>query len=321
MYAHELPLASSALDRDALSRTREHLIADLQHDPQTTIVAVYDRELAVQRLSDGHGLRSFTLEEIPEQLRDPSAGLWIYVGKLASKPVIALVVPTTISAGLAGDFDTSDWRAGVQWLGLRELAESPHSDSTIADSASVAVPLVALANWHVTSQFCGRCGGPTVVEQAGWARRCTTCSVEHFPRTDSAVIMAILDSEERILLGNSVKWPENRFSTLAGFVESGESLEAAVRRESFEESGVRIGKVSYWGSQPWPFPASLMLGYFAVAESTAIAVDSHELRTARWFTRDELAELVSSSQVSLPGSASIARQLIETWRSGEETGL
>lgn len=306
MYAHELPLASSALDRDALSRTRDNLIAELLAQPSTSIIAVYDRQLAVDSVDNLSQLRSFAIQEIPQELRDPEVALWVYVGRLNGTATLALVVPTV----LAG-FDTAEWRDQVSWLGLRELAESAHTES-----ASVAVPVVALANWHVTSQFCGRCGGSTVVEQAGWVRRCVVCEVEHFPRTDSAVIMAIIDSQDRILLGNSSKWSDNRFSTLAGFVESGESLEAAVRRESFEESGVHIGQVSYWGSQPWPFPASLMLGYFARAESTDIRVDAHELRAARWFTRDELVALVASGQVTLPGTASIARCLIETWLEG-----
>lgn len=305
MYAQEIPLSGSELDRNALARTRENLLQDLLANPRTRIIAVYDRTIAV---SDPGELRWFTRGDFPDDLAAHSEALWVYVGRVAGEDVVALVLPTTV-----GGFDSAPWRAQHTWLGLRELA-----DFADTAAASIAVPVVALANWHVTSQFCGRCGGRTHAQQAGWTRHCEQCGVDHFPRTDSAVIMAIIDNSDRILLGSSVKWPQERYSTLAGFVESGESLEGAVRREAFEESGVHIGAVRYWGSQPWPFPASLMLGYFARATSTDITVDEQEIRSARWFTRDELVALVGSGAVTLPGKVSIARALIDTWLAGDQ---
>ncbi len=140
--------------------------------------------------------------------------------------------------------------------------------------------------------------------------------VELYPRTDPAVIMTVVHGEgpdERLLLGHAAHWPERRFSTLAGYVEPGESLENAVRREVAEEAGVVVGDVAYRGSQPWPFPASLMLGFSARALTTELHVDGVELTDARWFTRAELADAVRSGEVLLPGRSSIARALVEDW--------
>ncbi len=147
-------------------------------------------------------------------------------------------------------------------------------------------------------------------------RECPTCRAAHFPRTDPAVIMLVTDADERALLGHQPRWPEGRFSTLAGFVEPGEPLEAAVRREVAEEVGIVVGEVTYAGSQPWPFPSSLMLGFFASAHTTDIGVDGVEIASARWFTRGQLAEAIAAGDVGLPGSLSISRWLIETWYGG-----
>ncbi|MFZ0160035.1 MAG: NAD(+) diphosphatase, partial [Kineosporiaceae bacterium] len=179
--------------------------------------------------------------------------------------------------------------------------------------AGILTAAVALAHWHRTHPRCSRCGEPTVAVQAGWARSCPACRAEHYPRTDPAVIMSIVDDAGRILLGRQAVWPEKRFSTLAGFVEPGESLEAAVRREVFEESGVRVGEVSYRGSQPWPFPSSLMLAFRGRATTTATTVDGVELAQARWWSREELALDVATGELLLPPPVSIARRLIEDW--------
>ncbi|WP_250447807.1 NAD(+) diphosphatase, partial [Actinotalea sp. C106] len=170
-----------------------------------------------------------------------------------------------------------------------------------------------LAAWHPRHVHCPRCGAPTVSVLGGWVRRCTVDGSDHYPRTDPAVIMAVTDDQDRLLLGHAPHWPERRFSTLAGYVEPGESLEAAVRREVGEEVGVVVGEVAYQGSQPWPFPASLMLAFTARATSTEIDVDGDELTEARWFTRDELVGAVGRGEVLLPTRASVARALIEDW--------
>jgi len=200
------------------------------------------------------------------------------------------------------------------WSGLRELVGGLGSPS-----AGLATEAVALAAWHANHERCPRCGGRTTVENAGWTRRCVAQGIEIYPRTDPAVIMTVVHGagdDERLLLGHAAHWPDRRFSTLAGYVEPGESLESAVRREVLEEAGVVVGDVVYRGSQPWPFPASLMLGFTARARTSEIHVDGVELTDARWFTRTELDRAARSGEVLLPGRTSIARSLVEDWFGG-----
>lgn len=202
--------------------------------------------------------------------------------------------------------------AGDGWLPLRGLL--PY----LADEeASYVVHAIGLAEWHWAVRHCPRCGATLEVTQSGHVLRCTACGREQFPRTDPAVIMLIRDADDRVLLGRQPSWPEGRWSTLAGFVEPGESAEQAVRREVLEESGVRVGQVDYFGSQPWPLPASLMLGYFGLATDTAIRVDEDEIEDARWFSRDDLRRGAEDGTLLLPSGVSISRSLITEWY-GEE---
>ena len=170
-----------------------------------------------------------------------------------------------------------------------------------------------LFHWHRQHRFCGACGSPTEMREAGHLRVCTNpqCGVEHFPRTDPAIIV-LVSRGDKALLGRKSEWPPGMYSTLAGFVEPGESLELAVAREVMEEVGVAVSDVRYHSSQPWPFPASLMLGYYARAETEAISFNTQELEDARWFTRDELAA-GAGGRASRPRSDSIARRLIDEW--------
>jgi len=171
-----------------------------------------------------------------------------------------------------------------------------------------------LAYWHSRHRFCGVCGSPTKPEEAGHVRRCTNedCNAPHFPRTDPAVIMLVHDGE-RCLLGRQKTWPQGMHSTLAGFVEPGESLEEAVAREVFEETKVTLDRITYHSSQPWPFPASLMLGFHASARSTVIEVDHSELEDARWYEKSWLLTHQDDEQFRLPRRDSIARRLLEDW--------
>lgn len=168
--------------------------------------------------------------------------------------------------------------------------------------------------WHARHRFCGVCGSPAASEDAGHVRRCIdpACATSHFPRTDPAVIMLVTDGP-RCLLGRQRVWPKGQHSTLAGFVEPGESLEDAVAREVFEETGIVVENVRYHSSQPWPFPASIMLGFTAEALSTAITVDPSELEDARWFERDYMLAHPDDDEFRLPRRDSIARRLIEDW--------
>ena len=190
----------------------------------------------------------------------------------------------------------------------------------VASDAGLMVHAAGLALWHRTHPRCARCGSGTDAADGGHVRRCPSCGASHFPRTDPAVIMLVTDGNGRALLGRQPSWPEGRFSTLAGFVEPGESLEDAVRREVMEEVGVCVGDVRYAASQAWPFPASMMVGFFARADSTDIVVDLREIAEARWVTRQELGELTATTAMRMPGRLSISRWLIETWYEGELPG-
>lgn len=174
-----------------------------------------------------------------------------------------------------------------------------------------------ILHWHGRHRHCSLCGAPTRVEAAGHVRRCTDagCNAEHFPRTDPAVIMLVVH-EDHALLGRQRAWPTGMHSTLAGFVEPGESLEEAVAREVMEEAGVRVHDIRYHSSQPWPFPASIMLGFHARADDRSLSVDAEELETAGWFSRAFLTGAHDPEQFRLPRPDSIARRLIEDWLSG-----
>ena len=173
----------------------------------------------------------------------------------------------------------------------------------------------ALLAWHARHRFCANCGAPTEVVQAGWKRQCPACKVEHFPRTDPVVIMLAI-SGDRCLLGRAGRFVANMWSCLAGFIEPGESMEEAARRETLEEAGIVCGRVKYFASQPWPFPMSLMIGCHMQATTTAITVDREELEDARWFTRDEVALMLTRqhpAQITTPPPMAIAHHIIRAW--------
>lgn len=223
---------------------------------------------------------------------------------------------------------------GVDWVAIRRESEPQSWERQLRAGAirgdlraaaghlspthaALFTQAVAVLNWHAVTGFCSRCGAPTQAVQAGWVRRCTREGTEHFPRTDAAVIALITDLQDRILLGANAAWGGSRFSMLAGFVEPGESLEEAVVREVEEESGVRVGEPRYLGSQPWPLPASLMLAFHAVAESTHTVPDGEEIIATRWFSREELAREVSAGSIGVPGGASVAGAMLRAWFGAE----
>lgn len=204
-----------------------------------------------------------------------------------------------------------------------ELKPTPVRDLlpvlTALDGSLVA-QAVGIANWHRTHPRCSRCGAVTDIVAAGHIRQCPECSAQHFPRTDPAVIMLITDDQDRALLGRGAGWPEGRFSTLAGFVEPGEALEAAVRREVMEETSVAVDTVRYGASQPWPFPSSLMVGFFGTARDQDITIDPVEIAEAYWFTRDE-ARAVLFPRLNSPVTGwSISSWLMNSWLQPGATG-
>ncbi len=189
-----------------------------------------------------------------------------------------------------------------------------------ADEVSLVGQAKSLTHWHEGTHCCGRCGGTTMVKDGGWKRKCWACGQEHFPRTDPVVIMLVIDGE-RCLLGHEARFQKEprMYSTLAGFIEPGEDLEHAVRREILEEAGIEVGEVRYHSCQPWPFPHSLMLGALGLAKTTAIKIDPNEVEEARWFSREEARQMLEQRHPEnfwVPGQQAIARALITAFADG-----
>jgi NAD+ diphosphatase len=203
----------------------------------------------------------------------------------------------------------SNQTSNLEFKSLREIGSylSPRD-------IGLAVHAQGLANWHVKHPRCSLCGGPSAAVLAGAVRRCPADQSEHYPRTDGAIIVLIKDDNDQILLGRQKVWPKHRFSTFAGFVEPGESFEHCVIREVREEAGVELTKINYLGSQPWPFPASLMIAFEAVTNTPEIArADGDEIEEIRWFSRADMKAAIADESLILPLEISVARQMINAW--------
>lgn len=309
----ELPLARSTVDRAAHRRDEPGLVARLLEEPSTRVVLARAGQVAVRSttlahvdvVTSGTALDLLPADDAVVRVAAPLAERF-FLGGDDSGDYVALVLPT------GADDDTGpELGADRSWASLREIG-----GQLGARDAGLATTTIALASWHESHRFCSRCGAPTEPSYAGWQRRCTAEGTEMYPRTDPAVIMAVTDADDRLLLGRATHWPPRRFSTLAGFVEAGESAEQALRREVMEEVSLPVTDIVYRGSQTWPFPASLMLAYQARATSTTIVPDGVELAEARWFDRASLEAAATSGDVRLPGRASIARALVEEWFGG-----
>ncbi len=287
-----LALSRAEVDRSTVRRADTEWLAAAWADPGTRVVVVEDGRALVRT---GPGAEELVFAP-PGQAPD---GVRFLLGVAADG---------TVYFGVGGPLPKPDGD-GVRPVSLREAG--PHlSDRDVG----LMTHAVGLANWHAVHTHCPRCGAVTVPEQAGHSRRCPVDGSEHFPRLDPAVIMLVTDPDDRCLLARNAQWPERRVSILAGFVEPGESAEQAVAREVLEETGISVVGVRYVGSQPWPMPHSLMLGFRARATgSLEIVVDFEEIAEAHWFSRDELRASVASGEIRLPPPVSIAHRIIESW--------
>lgn len=300
-----LPLSRYRIDRDHLTRERPHLFDELWADSRTRVLALWRGEVLLTPATEP-ALAFLTPAEVPAD------ALRIYLGKTiddddaatgipAGSPIVAVVVDDNAGPTLAADM--------VRWGNPRTFGHQ------LCDrDAGLAIEALGIANWHATHEFSPRTGNPTEPGRGGWVRVDVETGREIFPRTDAAIIVGVTDEHDRLVLGSNAQWETNRFSLLAGFVEPGESLEAAVVREVFEESGLTVVDPQYVGSQPWPFPASLMLGFRATldpARASSLRPDGTEILDLRWFSRDELA--ASLNDIVLPSRTSIARAIIEDW--------
>lgn len=233
---------------------------------------------------------------------------WAFLGRSVDGAALLLAV-------LGEEGQEPALPSGVAWGRLRSVG-----GDLPADEAEILATAVALAGWLREAPFCPACGTRTEVRHAGWSRHCPHCGREHFPRTDPAVIVLLSSATDpsRVLLGANAAWGGGRYSCFAGFAEAGESLEDAVAREIFEEAGVRVQDVEYRGSQVWPYPRSLMLGFRArVVDDAEVRADGEEIIEVRWFDREQIGmALRGEDGVQLPGTSSIARRLIDDWYEG-----
>jgi NAD+ diphosphatase len=306
--------AGGTFDRAGLLRKDVDLVARLRADPATRMIPVWrDRHLIL-------------IKPEPEPVFLAPAEVPPLTSENDSMVLLGIIEGQAVFAFDISHIDEPMSRPELtgrgEFVDIRDVGSLLNrADAQLMASAR------ALFYWHRRHLFCGVCGAPTVSAEAGHVRNCTNadCAAPHFPRTDPAVIMLVIDGD-RCLLGRRPGRQNFMYSTLAGFVEPGESLEEAVAREVMEEAGVRITNVRYAHSQPWPFPANLMLGFYADAVSTEIDFNTDELADARWFDRDEVRELMAvrdrtestrlGGALHLPRPVSIARRLISEWIEG-----
>jgi NAD+ diphosphatase len=292
-----LALARGTVDRVTEKRSDQHWLDAAWTDPQTRVLVVSDGQ-ALVRMDNEHAELVFL-----SPLEAP-AGLRMLLGQDTDDVVYF---------GVNGKLPTPpELRQDIRAVSLREAG------SLLGDrDAGLFTHAVALANWHDSHTHCPLDGTPTVPAPGAHWTVCPKDGSEHFPRTDPAVIMLVTDPDDRCLLARNAAWPGRRVSILAGFVDPGESAEQAVVREVAEETGIKVHNVQYLGSQPWPMPRSLMLGFRADAPAgQVISVDHDELAEAHWFSRDELLAAIKAREIVLPPSVSIARHIIESWFGG-----
>jgi NAD+ diphosphatase len=288
-------LAGPYLERSAHWRKDEERLRAALADPATLFVPVWHARSAVVTSSDGRAAAYFATGA--QTLAGLDASGFILLGEFREHVVFAVALAGEAPPALA---------SGAELQDLRLIA-----GELTAEEAGLLAYARAMVHWREHNRFCGRCGSPMIALQGGHVMQCTACAHQQFPRLDPAVIVLVTDGE-RALLGRQPAWPPGRYSTVAGFVEPGESLEDAVAREVREETGVIVDEVAYHSSQPWPFPSSLMLGFTASARQTDIDLSDEELEDARWFTRAQLA----AGEIALPTTHSISFRLIEDWYDG-----
>ena len=283
-------MSTGRLDRLGRIRKDADALAQRLADGERVVVPIAGNRVATA-MGDDRRARIATMELVDLDEHD----LWL-LGELDGKVFVAIDLDDD---GL----DRHDLPDDIRWSGLREVASLLEPDD-----ANLLATATGLATWHRTHRFCGACGSPTVADWSGHRRRCDGCGREHFPRTDPAIIV-LVTHDDRALLARNPGWPRGFSSVLAGFVEPGESLEDAVRREVMEEVGLTVESVDYQSSQPWPFPSSIMLGFVAEAATDELDPDPEEIADACFYTREELQH----GAVGMPPPLSIARRLIDDW--------
>ncbi len=295
-----LGYVGSTLDRIAEQRGNTALIMKAMAHADARIHALAGDVILLKKR--GEKLDALLSPAEARSLGDPIESVLIGLKGEAAHTGISVSPETAERAKAGGEFAAID---------LRSVAVQGLANEHLPSLATAK----ALLMWHAQHGFCAKCGAKTKIEQAGWRRDCGNCGATHFPRTDPCVIMLAIDND-RCLLGRSPRFLPNMWSCLAGFVEPGESFEEAVRRETFEESGLKIGRVSYFASQPWPFPMSVMIGFHAEAKTTELNIDWKELEGARWFARDEVKLMLAGKHpdgLFVPPPIAIAHHIIRAF--------
>lgn len=284
----DLSFAEARFERQIIEYDEPDLLQQVLQRESTLVMSMVEG----RALADAGGL---ALVPGPSSTL-PEGGEYIYLGRAAQHDYVVALLPQQLAPA---HHELLDLRTAFTQL----RPEHQH----------LMLIAQAITNWRRSYNFCPECGSPVRPTTAGWVLKCVKNGHELFPRTDPAVIVAIIDDQDRILLGANARWNTAVYSVLAGFVEAGESCESAVRREVFEESGVRVDECHYRGSQPWPLPRSLMLGYTAHAQTTDLVPDGLEILDLRWFSRAELGRELAAGSIQIPRGVSIAHALIRDW--------
>lgn len=289
-------------DRKSLHRDRHRYLANCLKSEEALLLFVFERKVALRKTDEGLTAALIEPAMIRGDRRDSLQA--IFLGEYHGRPVFSIACDEHPRHLLS---------LGSESLMFFELRQA--TSMLDPESASLLGYAMAMDYWHRTHRYCGVCGNATEPSESGHLRTCTNrdCGRKHFPRTDPAVIVLVVDGDQSCLLGRKREWPDRRYSTIAGFVEPGETPEQAVIREVYEETGTEVHAPRYFESQPWPFPGSLMLGYYATASVGDVQLFDNELQDARWFTRDEIVEWVPEGRLRLPTRISIAYRLIQNW--------
>jgi NAD+ diphosphatase len=304
--------AQATLNRMGEKRRDDAWVDEVRRSPEACFLLLFDLKIAIRSDNDRANtrLRDFTRDELGA-LGIATEGAVFLGTRDGAAPVLAVALSAAEAASLPGGPDTV-----APLVELRALAIQ--SDIP-PEQLSLAAQARSLAAWHATNRCCGKCGARTESRDGGWRRQCWACGQNHFPKSDPAVIM-LISHDGKCLLAHEPRFPENMYSVLAGFVEPGDDIETAVRREIMEEVGVRVGRVDYVGSQPWPFPHSLMIGCWGEGLNADLTLDPVEIVDARWFSREDIRQMMDRRHpegLMVPPEISISHTLVRAFAEGK----
>ena len=304
--------ATTLLDRHGPKRADEAFLAETRGDPRGRYLVFCDLKPVIAPTADRarSSLRWLMRADIERLGLSTEDSLFLGLGRDDGVPHLAIAISEERAKALPGAAELLRPAVDLRSLAMQGVI-SPEEQSLAGQAR-------ALAQWHENQKFCGKCGSPAHAKDGGWRRKCTGCGIDWFPRTDPVVIMLVTDGK-RCILAHEHRYQNKMYSTLAGFLEPGEDMEHAVRREVLEETNIKVGRVAYHSSQPWPFPHSLMMGCIGYAETTDITIDKNEIAEARWFSKDECRAMLEGRHpdgLTAPAGHAIANALIKSFVEG-----